>query len=271
MKTNITGAIRDEIRKVMAIHSLWKLYRKSSMKLKDIHNFLEDLYHGNPKTGVISQVYQVINGLPPFDKLYNKQTEMVVTGSVDANTNAVSLVLKPDLCQSESMYIAGRDITRTVLEKTTFTNESLMRGRKLFNDGNGALKNIRKALALLKEIPEITFDDDEIVYRSGVTADEVKQKLLDKMHNHLKGKTSVEESELAANQKSTEDMTADDAVEETVEEIRPPGWMFQGWMAFVLFGPFADKKDRLDLLYCGLHDNDGKKIILVVHYEKKRL
>jgi hypothetical protein len=62
------------------------------MKLKDIHNFLEDLYHGNPKTGVISQVHQVMNGLPPFDKFCNKQTEMVVTGSVDANANAASLV-----------------------------------------------------------------------------------------------------------------------------------------------------------------------------------
>jgi hypothetical protein len=50
-----------------------------------------------------------------------------------------------------------------------------MRGRKLFNDGNGAVKNIWKALALLKEIAEIRFVDEEIVYRSGVTADEVKQ------------------------------------------------------------------------------------------------
>jgi hypothetical protein len=140
-----------------------------------------------------------------------------------------------------------------------------MKGRKLFNDGNGALKNIRKALALLKELPEVTFVDDEITYRSGVTPEEVKMKLLDSMYHHLKGKTSVDESEAVNNKdnnkdnnNSSENSTVSDEVEEEVEATRPPGWMFQGWMAFVLFGPFAEKKDRLDLLYCGVHENDGK-------------
>jgi hypothetical protein len=245
----------------MAIHGQWKLYQKSSMKLKDIHNFLKDLFHGNTKTGVVSQVHLVVNGLPPYDKLYNKQTEIIVSGTVDSTSSGVSLVLKPDLAQSESVFIAGRDITRSVLEKTTFTNNSLMRGRKLFNDGNGALKNIRKALALLKELPEVTFVDDEIMYRSGVTPDEVKVKLLDAMHLHLKGKTSVDESEQMKKKGGTDENSSEVEVEEAEEPpaIRPAGWMFQGWMAFVLFGPFAEKKDRLDLLYCGIHENDGKK------------
>jgi hypothetical protein len=123
------------------------------MKLKDIHNYLEDLFHGNPKTGVVSQVHLVVNGLPPFDRLYKKQ---ITSGNVDSNSTAASLVLLPELSQLESVLIAGRDITSTVLEKTTFTNSSLMRGQKLLNDGNGALKNIKKALALLKELPEVS-------------------------------------------------------------------------------------------------------------------
>jgi hypothetical protein len=122
--SNITGAIRDEIRKVMAIHSLWKLYRKPSMKLKDIYNFLEDLFHGNAKTGVVSQVHQVVHGLPPYDKLYNKRTDIIVCAAVDPSSSGYSLILKPDLAQSEFLFIAGRDISSTVLEKTTFTNNS---------------------------------------------------------------------------------------------------------------------------------------------------
>jgi hypothetical protein len=75
---NLSRTIRDEIRKPMAIHGLWKIYRKSQMKQTDIHLFLEDMFHGNPKTGIVAQVHQVVNGLAPFDKMYSSQTDQVV-------------------------------------------------------------------------------------------------------------------------------------------------------------------------------------------------
>jgi hypothetical protein len=82
------GALRDEIRKVMAIHALWKVYRKTQMKLKVIHILLEDIFHGNEKTGIVSQVQQVIGGYYPFDALYTQQTDMIVTATtVEASTN----------------------------------------------------------------------------------------------------------------------------------------------------------------------------------------
>jgi hypothetical protein len=34
--------------------------------------------------------------------------------------------------------------------------------------------------------------------------------------------------------------------------------VFSGWMAFVIFGPFAKANDRLDLMYLGPHSDDGK-------------
>jgi hypothetical protein len=52
-KMNLSRTIRDEIRKLMAIHGLWKIYHKTQMKQKDNQVFLEDLFHGNPKTGIV--------------------------------------------------------------------------------------------------------------------------------------------------------------------------------------------------------------------------
>jgi hypothetical protein len=108
------------------------------------------LFHGNEKTGVVSQVHQVVNGLPPHDKLFIWQNDLVVNSSVDSTSSAVSLVLKPELTQTDVVYISSHDITPNLLECKTFTAPKLMRGRKLYNDGKGAMLNIRKAHALQK-------------------------------------------------------------------------------------------------------------------------
>jgi hypothetical protein len=185
------GAVRDEIRKVMAIHALWKVYRRSQMKLKDIHILLEDIFHGNEKTGVVSQVQQVVGGYYPFDALYTQQISTVANSSIEATTNITNLILKNDLTQSEVIYIAGRDITQKLLETTFLSKPELIRGRKLYNDANVALKNIRKALAILKELPEVSYVDKEIQFASGVSVEEIKIKLLDGMYDLLNNSASI--------------------------------------------------------------------------------
>ena len=139
----LAANIRDDIRKLMAIHAMQKLHRRPQMKQKDLFQFLEDIFHGNKKTGIVSQVFQVVNGLPPFHLLYNKQTEVLVNTG-DENLCATSLILKKELIQSEAVIMAGRDITTTILENTSYTKPMLMKGRKLFSDAQSALKNIRK-------------------------------------------------------------------------------------------------------------------------------
>jgi hypothetical protein len=251
---SLMANIRDEIRKLMAIHGMYKLYRKPQMTQKSMFQFLEDQFHGNDAAGIVSQVSQVINGLPPYNALYKKQTDIVTNSSVSSSTSVTSLVLKKEMSQCEAVIIAGRDITVSVLENTTKTSKELVKGRKLFTDANIALKNIRKAWAVLKDLPEVSFIDNEIEYKSGVTADEVKGKLLDGMHQLLRGKTSLDK-----NNKDEED---DDnaAINNFCDQPRPAGWFFQGWMAFLLFGPFADEKDRLDLICIGGHHEDRTKL-----------
>jgi hypothetical protein len=191
---SLMANIRDEIRKLMAIIGMYKLYRKPQMTQKSMFQFLEDQFHGNDAAGIVSQVSQVFNGLPPYNALNKKQTDIVTNSSVSSSTSVTSLVLKKEMSQCEAVIIAGRDITVSVLENTTKTSKELVKGRKLFTDANIALKNIRKAWAVLKDLPEVSFIDNEIEYKSGVTADKVKGKLLDGMHKLLRGKTSLDKN-----------------------------------------------------------------------------
>jgi hypothetical protein len=154
------------------------------MKLKDIHIILEDIFHGNEKTGIVSQVQQVIGGYYPFDALYTQQTDIVTAPTVEeTSTNINKLILKKDLTQSETVIVAGRDITQKLLECTFLSKPELIRGRKLYNDAKVALRNIRKALAILKDLPEVLFVDYKIQFCSGVSLDEVKIKLRDGMYD----------------------------------------------------------------------------------------
>jgi hypothetical protein len=249
----VLAPIRDEIRKTMAIHALFKMYRKPSMKMKDQNTFLEEVFHGNNKTGVVSQVHQLLHGLPPFNLLYNKQTELIVNSNIDCTMNTTSLILKQELSQSETVIMAGRDLTQAVLEQTTFTGPSLMKGRKLLNDAKTALLYIRKALGALHQMSEVTFVGNEIQYKSGVSPEEVKEKLLDTMYDILNAKPEDKPEE------PTKPVSVEcDNDEEEQEQVsfapsittnkqqsttRPKGWTFPGWMAFIVFGPFAEPRD----------------------------
>jgi hypothetical protein len=252
----VLAPIRDEIRKTMAIHALFKMYRKPSMKMKDQHVFLEEVFHGNNKTGVVSQGHQVLHGLPPFNLLYNKQTELIVNSNIDSTINTTSLILKTELSQSETVIMAGRDLTRAVLEQTTFTGPSLMKGRKLLNDAKTALLYIRKALGALHQMSEVTFVGNEIQYKSGVSPEEVKEKLLNIMYELLKPKPDEKPDEVpksvSVEGENDEEEEVSFAPSNTPNKqqstTRPKGRTFPGWMAFIVFGPFAEPRDRLDLI-----------------------
>jgi hypothetical protein len=70
------------------------------------------------------------------------------------------------------------------------------------------------------------------------------------MYKLLKGKTSLDEHE--------NNFKAKCKVAMEFPENCPYGWFFHGWIASILFGPFAEPEDRLDLLVIGTHSDDGK-------------
>jgi hypothetical protein len=54
---------------------------------------MEDIFHGNEKTGVVSQAKQLLGGYYPFDSLFNNQTNLIATGNTDPTNSITNLVL----------------------------------------------------------------------------------------------------------------------------------------------------------------------------------
>jgi hypothetical protein len=108
-----------------------------------------------------------------------------VTFSTNTSINTgFNLVLKSKLSRSEQPMSVGRDITKGVLEWTSFKEDRvLISGRTLYSMGKGCLCTIQTALALLWNLPEVeAIHSDGINYKLGITESEVNERLLDEMY-----------------------------------------------------------------------------------------
>jgi hypothetical protein len=96
------------------------------------------------------------------------------------------LVFKGDYC-------IGINFNKNNLETSTMKKSSgLATGRTLFYQSEAVLKNMKKALALLKGMSEIeSITPFDVECKSGVTEEGFKIKLLDRMFVELKGKEEV--------------------------------------------------------------------------------
>ena len=162
------------------------------MTLRSMWTVMEELYHGNGDKKIISQVDQLCNSRPPYTDLFEKRMDLM-TGPCGATQISCS-VLKSDICRTEINVILGRDITKSVLEQTSFKkNSQLITGKTLVRLAQDSLKNIKKALALISTLDAVqSFTSaDGITCKSGRTLLDVQEQLLDKMHELLQGKMSA--------------------------------------------------------------------------------
>ena len=57
----VSAAIRDELRRVIAVKAMSIIFSRGQMTLRFMWSVIDDLYHGNVKKKIISQVDQLIN------------------------------------------------------------------------------------------------------------------------------------------------------------------------------------------------------------------
>jgi hypothetical protein len=90
-------------------------------------------------------------------------------------------------------FVIGRHLTKPFLEnKTMNVSGGLVRGRTLQRIAKRSLANMKKAFALLILMPEVVNCTSEgVEYKSGISEDEVKAKLLDLMFIELNGKDDI--------------------------------------------------------------------------------
>ena len=104
---------------------------------------------------------------------------------------------------------------------------------------------MKKMLAVSKKY----LKDDGSPKESGKTREDVIKMILDDTYKSLKGTSSVSPS-------SSEDPEETEAIDEAEKkektpsspDIRPSGWFPAGWMAFLLWGPLVEKRQRMDLI-----------------------
>jgi Ethanolamine utilisation protein EutA len=247
----LSAIIRDELRRVVAVKAMAIIYSKEQMTFRSMWCAMNELYHGASDKKIISQVDLLIHARPPYSDLFEKRNDLITgTAAVQANCN----VLKSEICRVDAPIILGRDITKALLERTSFKKDSaLITGKTLVRVAQDSLRNIKKALALISTLDAVqSFTSDGVVCKSGHTELDVKEQLLDKMFELLQGKMSVmEDDEDEPNEVVGEDVTK--------LNIRPASWFFSGWFALMIFGPFAEQKDRLSLLEIGQSLDDKKK------------
>ena len=273
----VSAAIRDELRRFIAVKALSIIFSRGQMTLRSMWSAIDDLYHGNVKKKIFSQVDQLINYQRPYSELFERREDLIgtfMTGS--GPENVYCYVLKPDICRSEAPIIVGSDITKSVLEKTSFKKcSTLVTGKTLVRLAQDSLRNIKKAIALIPTLDSVqSFTSvDGITCKSGRTLLDVKEELLDKMFELLQGKTSFldesdDDEDTADNIKDNDDTKKDNEkdnnknikdIDIIVSKSRSKSWMFCGWFALCIFGPFGDEKDRLSLLDIGQGLDDKKK------------
>lgn len=248
------AVIRDELRRVIAVKAMAIIYSKGQMTQRTMYSVIDKLYHGAKEKQIIAQVDQLINCRSPYSTLFEKRHDLV-TGTGAAAVQVNCFVLKSDICRLDTPIILGRDVTKELLERTSFKKDSaLITGKTLVRVAQDSLRNIKKALALISTLDAVqSFTGEGIVCKSGHTELDVKEQLLDKMYELLQGKMTAMEDD--------DDDIIDGGEENdaTKSILRPSSWFFSGWFALVIFGPFAEQKDRLTLLEIGQSLDDKKK------------
>jgi hypothetical protein len=246
----------NELRRTVALKILVQVFRKGKMRKSTQNERIYQFYHGDAAARISSRVNMLVHGEDIYADLYDTKVE-VVTDDDDDRLPPTKLCLKREYHRSNRTFIAGSDITVLALERNVFTkNSTLVTGRTLQPSGNDAHANVKKAfshaLILIKR--------DGSPKESGDKRPDLEKKVLDWMFNKLKGKYSVvgpgeePEEEEAADEAEA---AADDTETPPSKGQHPVNWFFNGWYAFLLFGPFAPPDKQIDFIKLG----DPKRVI----------
>jgi hypothetical protein len=215
------------------------------------------------REGYVSQIYQIIGRLCPFDDQFERKTDVVTASSNVSISSSTTLTLKKEVSRSELSISVRRDITKGILERTSFKEDSvLISGQTLYAIEKGCLMTIRKALACLSNLAEVeAIHSKGITHKSGVTEGKGKELLLDEMFKLLKGKASLDDEPKDCAEDSTDDhkpAAYNEGDTENNNDQRPSNCFFHGGIAFNLFGPFAPTKRWFLLLEIGKNKNNNK-------------
>ena len=117
------------------------------MKVKDLQLRISDLFHGNTKSSIPSQIHLLSTASFTYRTMY-EQKNRVVTRRDASKASSQITILKHQLSMDRTRsYEVGRDIITSDLEKKNRTGNQLLSGRSILDMAKKGTANYRKALA----------------------------------------------------------------------------------------------------------------------------
>ena len=175
VSVNVPAIIRKEIRCCIAVKMLSIIFKENKMTIRAIYNLMNNYYHGTDN--IRSHMEIMLKGDGAYKDMVMTSSIPTVNDTTSQNSTRVSL--NKDRFVLETEYSIGSSISRDILElKNMKKNCGLVTGRMLHTSAMDSLKNMKKALAFLKLMPEVlAFTAAGCEYKSGISEDEVKLNL----------------------------------------------------------------------------------------------
>ena len=250
--------IRDELKMTVALKGFATLKEGNGKTLVHQWDTIGRFYHGKDKTHP-SQLKMMCEGTFCYRDFYETKISTATDKDSSSASNTSSLVLKQSLTLDKfRSYYAGVDITYLDLEKKNLLPSCnlLVTGRSLHNLAKKGLANYRKANSFAVQMWDEKKGEPK---ESGHTQDDVVKFVRTEMYKLLKPNSKLKDplqldEELDQAEENFEEVEEDDDddngknVEDKDDEIScPDDYIFPGFMAFIVWGPFAEPNDRLSL------------------------
>lgn len=252
---DVPAIIRKEVRVILAFKMLSIIYHNSKATYRVIYKMMNDYFHGTDT--IMSHMDMFLSG----DGVYKAA---LIDGAISTVTDSTGVqiqtkILNMGMFVLNQEYAVGKHLNRKILEtKTAKASSGLITGRMLFTMAQGALKNMKKTLAVLLQMPEVTaITPFGCEYKSGISEEEVKIILLQNMYIEFKGKDDEQDDDNDEEQQNNATNEINDSIDVEKNSVRPDNWYFNGWFAFCMFGPFVEEKDRITLLEIGGTKSDN--------------
>lgn len=199
------------------------VFRRGTMKQKELEILMEDMFAESKKINQINHADLFVVGHGRFEKCFNvgDDNSLIIHPELTQEPHQVFIVKKDE----EEGYNEKNVITVQMLRRKTLKSSEPLSRSNIRSNAVKALKFCKLAMTAGKK-----YLDSNGNLPSGFNRQDYFDKVLDEMYKqHLNTK-----AEEIADGKEREKLRS---------QTRKPGWVFDGFMAFVMFGPLA-RDDR---------------------------
>jgi hypothetical protein len=256
--------IHKEVQRTLALVAMTQLYETGEQfQTNQLHDKIAAKVHGDPdNANSVSLVSLFLRGEQQFSTLFDRET---LTNNMEGNSErdtGETLVMKSSIIRNATVrHFVGKALTHRSVSSATLQCNGQISGKTLFGQGSRALPLLKKVIAIIEK-----YTDANGNLPSGLTEEDLDDKILDWVWHHLGGRNEYtkEEYDKAVaelqsdgfdfNAQLDSELEAAEAADNNDDDNtngRSPTYYFNGWMALKCIGPRAPAPYRSTLFQLG--------------------